>query len=113
VPVDRIPAGWGAFDIGDETLNLFAEKLATARTIFWNGPVGLFEVVGFDTGTLELAKKIAAADATTVIGGGDTIAALKRAGVADKVTHASTGGGASLKLLEGRELPGVAALQDR
>ena len=113
VPVDRIPAGWGAFDIGAQTLNLFTKKLQTARTIFWNGPVGLFEVVGFDTGTLELAERIAAADATTVIGGGDTIAALKRAGVADKVTHASTGGGASLKLLEGRELPGVTALQDR
>lgn len=113
VPVNRIPAGWAAFDIGDRTRDLFEEKLRGARTIFWNGPVGLFEVPGFDAGTLSLARAIAAADAVTIIGGGDTIAALKRAGVAEKVTHASTGGGASLKLLEGRELPGVAVLQDR
>ncbi len=113
VPVDCIPAGWAALDIGAETLKLFEDKLRPARTVFWNGPVGLFEVPGFDAGTLGLAKAIAALDGTTIIGGGDTIAALKRAGVADRVSHVSTGGGASLKLLEGKELPGVAVLQDR
>lgn len=114
VPVDRgVPVGWAAFDIGPETLRLFEEKLMSGRTVFWNGPVGLFEAPGFEGGTLGVARAIAAVTGITVIGGGDTIAALKRAGVVDRVTHASTGGGASLKLLEGRELPGVAALGNR
>lgn len=113
VPLDRVPEGWAAFDIGPATLQLFADKLRSARTVFWNGPVGLFEAAGFDEGTLGLARAVAAADGGSVIGGGDTIAAVQRAGVADRMAHVSTGGGASLELLEGRELPGVAALQDR
>ncbi len=113
VAVESIPAGWAAFDVGSGTVRLYANRLRPARTIFWNGPVGLFEVPGFDEGTLGLARVIAASEATTVVGGGDTIAAVRQAGVLNRVTHVSTGGGASLKLLEGRELPGVAVLQNR
>lgn len=113
VPVDQVPEGWAAFDIGPATRGLFEEKLRSARTVFWNGPVGLFEVPGFGGGTLGLARTIATLDGTSVIGGGDTVAALKQAGLIEQMTHVSTGGGASLELLEGRELPGVAALQDR
>lgn len=113
VPAGQVPPGWKAFDIGGRTVELFKERIKGARTVFWNGPMGVFETVGFDGGTLAIAEAVAESDATTIVGGGDTVAALDKAGYAGRVTHASTGGGASLKLLEGKELPGVAALQDK
>ncbi len=113
VSLTEIPAGWAAYDVGQETVKLFKQEIKRAETIFWNGPVGLFEESGFDIGTLELAKKMGELAAVTIIGGGDTVAAIRKAGMTDRVTHVSTGGGASLKLLEGQDLPGVVALQDR
>ncbi|MEW6182867.1 MAG: phosphoglycerate kinase [Bacillota bacterium] len=113
VPVDAVPDDWMALDIGPETVRLFAAALEDAKTVFWNGPLGLFEQVPFDTGTVEIARALPGNGVTTVVGGGDTVRAVKRAGVVDRISHVSTGGGASLKLLEGKELPGVAVLQDR
>ncbi|MBO8129383.1 MAG: phosphoglycerate kinase [Peptococcaceae bacterium] len=113
VGLDQVPEGWMAFDIGGRTLDLYEERIKTSKTIFWNGPMGMFEVPGFDSGTLGVAQAVAESGATSVIGGGDTVAAVKKAGVAEKITHISTGGGAALKFVEGKELPGVAALQDR
>lgn len=111
-----IPAGWEGLDIGPKSRELFAKVIATAKTIVWNGPAGVFEFEKFANGTKSMADAIAAATAAgavTVVGGGDTATAAKKFGVIDKVTHASTGGGASLELLEGKTLPGVAALQDK
>lgn len=113
VPVDAVPEGWMALDIGPETVRLFADTLAGAKTVFWNGPLGFFEQPPFDAGTLAVARALPPAPATTVVGGGDTVRAVMRAGVADKVTHISTGGGAALNFLEGKELPGVAVLQEK
>jgi phosphoglycerate kinase len=110
VVIDKIPAGKKGLDIGSETVKLFSGKLAAAKTIVWNGPVGMFEKEAFSKGTVELAKAIASSRATTVIGGGDTIAAAEKAGVKAKFTFVSTGGGAMLEFLEGKELPGIAAL---
>lgn len=112
VGLDDVPTAWMALDIGAKTLDLFASRVKKAKTIFWNGPPGLFEVPGFDAGTLGLARAVAASGAVSIIGGGDTVRAVNKAGVADKVTHMSTGGGASLMLVEGKKLPGVEALQD-
>ncbi|MFZ5898901.1 MAG: phosphoglycerate kinase [Bacillota bacterium] len=112
VKVGEVPPGWMALDIGGATVDLFSSRIQEAATVFWNGPMGVFEKPGFDSGTLALAKAVAKAP-TSVVGGGDTLAALEKAGVKDRVTHASTGGGASLKFLEGKELPGVAALLDK
>jgi len=111
-----IPAGWEGLDVGPKSRELFAKVIASAKTIVWNGPAGVFEFEKFDKGTRSMAEAIAAATAAgaiTVIGGGDTATAAKKFGVIDKVTHASTGGGASLELLEGKTLPGVAALQNK
>jgi len=111
-----IPSGWEGLDIGPKSRELFAKVIASAKTIVWNGPAGVFEFEKFDKGTRSMAEAIAAATASgaiTVVGGGDTATAAKKFGVLDKVTHASTGGGASLELLEGKTLPGVAALQDK
>ena len=112
---DAIPAGWAVFDIDPATERDFAGRIAAAGTVFWNGPMGVFETPPFDHGTLAVARAMAEATgkgAVTVIGGGDSAAAVAQAGLADRITHVSTGGGASLEFLEGKELPGVAALDD-
>ena len=113
VDVDKIPAGWRMLDVGPKTLELYKRALDGAKLIVWNGPVGVFEMPKFAEGTFALAKMLAESGATTVIGGGDSASAVKKAGVAKQMTHVSTGGGASLEYLEGKELPGVAALMDK
>jgi phosphoglycerate kinase len=113
VPVDEVPAEWRILDIGPESVQQFAKILKDARTVVWNGPMGVFEFPAFATGTVAIAKALAGTAATTIIGGGDSAAAVEQAGLADEMTHISTGGGASLEFLEGKVLPGVAALQDR
>ncbi len=109
----EIPEGWEGFDIGAETIKMFKEELQKAKTVVWNGPLGLFEFDQFAIGTNEIAKTLAEIDATTIIGGGDSAAAVKKAGLQDKMTHISTGGGASLEFLEGKKLPGIECLQDK
>ncbi len=113
VDVDAIPAGWRMLDVGPKTLELYKEALKDAKLIVWNGPVGVFEMPKFAEGTFALAKMLAESEAVTIIGGGDSASAVKKAGVAKQMTHISTGGGASLEFLEGKELPGVAALMDK
>ena len=113
VDVDKIPAGWRMMDVGPKTLEVYKKTLAGAKLIVWNGPVGVFEMPKFAEGTFALAKLLAESGATTVIGGGDSASAVKKAGVAKQMTHVSTGGGASLEFLEGKELPGVAALMNK
>ena len=108
-----IPDGWEGFDIGEKTIEMFKNELKTAKTVIWNGPLGLFEFDQFAIGTNEIAKTLAELDATTIIGGGDSAAAVEKAGLADKMTHISTGGGASLEFLEGKKLPGIECLQDK
>ena len=110
---DSIPDGWEGLDIGPKTIELYSEELRKAKTIIWNGTVGVAEFDLFATGTNELAKVLAESDATTIIGGGDTAAAVQKAGLADKMTHISTGGGASLEFLEGKKLPGIECLMDK
>ena len=109
----NIPEGWEGFDIGEKTIEMFKNELKTAKTIIWNGPVGLFEFDQFAIGTNEIAKALAELNATTIIGGGDSAAAVEKAGLAEKMTHISTGGGASLEFLEGKKLPGIECLQDK
>ena len=112
--VEVIDAGWSGFDIGPKTIELFKAALKDAKTVVWNGPMGVFEFSNFAEGTLEVCRAVAElSDATTVIGGGDSVNAVKRLGFADKMTHISTGGGASLEFLEGKELPGVAAADNK
>jgi phosphoglycerate kinase len=113
VDVDKIPAGWRMMDVGPKTLDLYKHELEGAKLIVWNGPVGVFEMPKFAEGTFALAKLLAKSGATTVIGGGDSASAVKKAGVAKEMTHVSTGGGASLEFLEGQELPGVAVLENQ
>jgi phosphoglycerate kinase len=108
-----IEDGWQAVDIGQATVALYRDEIQNAKTIFWNGPVGIFEIPDFAEGTMAIAEALAESGATTIIGGGDTVTAVREAGVAEKMTFISTGGGASLELLEGKELPGVAALTDK
>jgi len=113
VDVDKIPAGWRMMDIGPKSIEAFKDALKDAKLIVWNGPMGVFEMPKFAEGTFAMAKMLADSGATTVIGGGDSASAVKKAGVAKQMTHVSTGGGASLEFLEGKELPGVAALMDK
>jgi phosphoglycerate kinase len=107
-----VPEGWMGLDIGSNTIANFAKRIARAGTVFWNGPMGAFELEPFAGGTRAIAEAVAAAPGHTVVGGGDSVAALQKFGFADAVDWLSTGGGASLELMEGRELPGVEALQD-
>ena len=114
--VNDTPEGWMGLDIGPDTIAKFSAELAGAKTIVWNGPMGVFEMPAFAKGTLEIARAVAAATAkgaTSIVGGGDSVAAIHQAGLADKVSHISTGGGASLEFLGGRKLPGVEALTNK
>jgi phosphoglycerate kinase len=113
VPVDAIPAGKLGLDIGHDTVALFERHISGASTIFWNGPMGVFEIDAFAKGTEGVAKAVADSDATSVVGGGDSVAAVNKLGLEDKMSHISTGGGASLEYVEGKELPGVAVLPDK
>ena len=112
-PQHGISDGWQAVDIGAATIALYQDEIAKGETILWNGPVGIFEIPDFAEGTIAIAEALAQSGATTIIGGGDSVTAVKQAGLADKMTFISTGGGATLELLEGKELPGVAALSDK
>ena len=112
VPAWQIPDGWGGYDIGPETRKLFATEIEKAGTVIWNGPMGVFEEPKFAGGTMAVAEAMAACRGITVIGGGDSVSAVQKAGLADKMSHISTGGGASLEFLEGKELPGIACLPD-
>ena len=109
----KIPEGWEGLDIGPKTCEQFAEVIRTAKTVVWNGPMGVFEMPNFAKGTIAVAKALAESDAISIIGGGDSAAAIEQLGFADKMTHISTGGGASLEFLEGKVLPGIAALEDK
>ena len=113
VPVDGVEPGWRLLDIGPATVELFGNKLADAKTVVWNGPMGVFEFPAFAKGTTAVAKMVAASGATSIVGGGDSVSAIQQAGLTDKMSHISTGGGASLEMLEGKELPGLAALDDK
>ena len=113
VKCTEIPDEWEGFDIGEESIEMFSQELKTAKTVVWNGPLGLFEFDQFAIGTNAIAKVLSEIDATTIIGGGDSAAAVKKAGLEDKMTHSSTGGGASLEFLEGKKLPGIECLQDK
>jgi phosphoglycerate kinase len=115
LPADKVPASWNIVDVGKQSLDAMRKALEPARTVFWNGPLGVFEIPAFSTGTNEIARFLAGraqAGATVVVGGGDSVAAVEQQGLGDKMTHISTGGGASLEFMEGKELPGVAILLD-
>ena len=112
VSSDAIPDGWEGLDIGPETVKLYEEELKNAKTIVWNGPLGVFEFEKFAVGTNEIAKALGSINAVKIIGGGDSASAVEKAGVAEKMTHISTGGGASLEFLEGKKLPGIEALEE-
>lgn len=112
-PADSIPAELQGLDIGPETVKAYCDEIAKAKTVIWNGPMGVFEMKSYEEGTKKVAEALAASDAVTVIGGGDSAAACSQFGLADKMTHISTGGGASLEYLEGKELPGIACLEDK
>jgi phosphoglycerate kinase len=113
---DKVPASWNIVDVGEQSIEAMTKALEPAKTVFWNGPLGVFEIPAFSKGTKEVARFLAGraqAGATVVVGGGDSVAAVEQQGLADKMTHISTGGGASLEFMEGKELPGVAILQDK
>ena len=113
VDSDKLPDGWMGMDIGEKTVELFRENVKNAGTVVWNGPMGVFEFPAFAQGTREIARALTESNAVTIVGGGDSAAAVEQLGFADKITHISTGGGASLEFLEGKELPGVACLLDK
>ncbi len=113
VKCTEIPADWEGFDIGEETIKMYSKELQNAKSVIWNGPLGVFEIAQFAVGTNAIAKVLSEISATTIIGGGDSAAAVEKAGLADKMTHISTGGGASLEFLEGKKLPGIECLQDK
>ena len=116
VDVDKVEAGWDALDSGPKTSAAYTEALAGAKTVIWNGPMGVFEFDDFAQGTLAVAKAVAKATdegAISIVGGGDSVAALKKTGLTDKISHVSTGGGATLEFLEGKEMPGIAAIADK
>jgi phosphoglycerate kinase len=112
VPADEVPDGWLGLDIGPETRRAFAERISEAQTVFWNGPMGVFEWPRFAEGTKAVAEAVASGDAHTVVGGGDSVRAVEELGLAEKIDWVSTGGGAALEFLEGKELPGVAAIPE-
>ncbi len=113
LPIGDVEEGWSILDVGPETVKEFSAMVASAGTVVWNGPMGVFEMAPFAKGTFGLAEAVANSSATTIVGGGDSVAAVKQSGLADKITHISTGGGASLEMLEGKILPGLAALNDK
>ena len=113
VSADSIPDDMMGLDIGVETVKLFAEEIKGAKTVVWNGPMGVFEMDNFKKGTDSIAKALAESSAITIVGGGDSASAVEKAGYGDVITHISTGGGASLEFLEGKELPGIAAISDK
>jgi phosphoglycerate kinase len=113
VPYDGIPSEWMGMDIGPKTVRMFSDEIKEAKTIVWNGPMGVFEMEGFAQGTMSIAKAVAQSKAFSIVGGGDTVAAVKMAGVADFISHISTGGGAALEFLEGKSLPGIEALREK
>jgi phosphoglycerate kinase len=113
VSIDGVEPGWSIYDIGPKTVELYKSKLEKAEMVAWGGPMGVFEMPNFAKGTFAIAEVLAEIDAVTLVGGGESGAAVQKAGVADKVSHVSTGGGASLRLLEGKELPGLEALEDK
>jgi phosphoglycerate kinase len=111
-PIDEIPEGWMGLDIGPETTTKYSDTVAQSKMIVWNGPMGVFEKKPFAEGTLKMAEAVASSGATSLVGGGDSVSAVKKSGVADRITHISTGGGASLEFLAGVNLPGVEVLTD-
>jgi phosphoglycerate kinase len=113
VSIEEIPDGWMALDIGPKSAEIFRQAVESSKTVIWNGPMGVFEMDAFAKGTIAVAEAMAACTGTTIIGGGDSVAAVEQAGVADRITHISTGGGASLEFMEGKELPGLTVLQDK
>ncbi len=113
IPLGSVPDGWRVLDIGPATVSTYSKLIAGAGTIVWNGPMGVFEMANFSKGTFGIARAVADSNAISVIGGGESVAAIQQSGLADRITHISTGGGASLEMLEGLELPGVSALQDK
>ncbi len=113
VPIDSIPADFQVLDIGPKTIENFSDVIGSSKLVIWNGPMGVFEMESFATGTNGVAKALANSRATTIIGGGDSAAAIEKAGLSDEISHISTGGGASLEFMEGKQLPGVVALQNR
>lgn len=113
VDIDSIPADKEALDIGPKTAEIFAKEIKNAKTVVWNGPMGVFEVKGFDNGTNDIAKALSEVDGVTIVGGGDSALAVELAGLKDKISHVSTGGGASLEFLEGKELPGIVCIEDK
>lgn len=113
VDADKIPDGWMGLDIGPKSIKLFADEINKAKTVIWNGPMGVFELNKFAAGTNVIAQTLADSDAISIVGGGDSAAAIEKAGLADKISHISTGGGASLEFIEGKVLPGIAVLQDK
>jgi phosphoglycerate kinase len=113
MPMGPVPDGWRIVDIGPQTVAAYAKALQGAGTVVWNGPMGVFEIPQFAEGTFGIAKAVAESGALSVVGGGDSVAAINQSGLAGRITHISTGGGASLEMLEGLTLPGVAALLDK